>query len=145
MTHPAPIRIERRIGAPPSVVYPYLVDPDLTPRWLGVTSTVEAVPGGRFSLESPNAMVAQGTVVEAIRDQKVSFTWGWQDHPSVPPGSTLVEIELIPDGDGTLVRLTHSQLGPDEQPIHYRGWMHYLERLATVSAGKDPGPDPGAA
>lgn len=144
MTETTQLLIEKRIAAPPSVVYPYLIDPELTPRWLGVTSLIEPQPGGRFRLESPNTMVAEGTVIEAIPDTKVSFTWGWNGHPGVPPGSTLVEIELIPDGDGTLVRLTHSKLPPGDEPIHRRGWTHYLERLDTVATGDDPGPDPGA-
>lgn len=144
MTAPDPIRLERHIAAPPDVVYPYLVDPELTPRWLGVTSVVDATPGGRFMLKSPNTMVAEGTVVETVPGRKVSFTWGWNGHPGIPPGSTLVEIELVPDGDGTLVRLTHSQLDADDQPIHRTGWTHYLIRLETVATGGDPGPDPGA-
>lgn len=144
MTAADRIVVERRIAAPASAIYPYLVDPTLTPRWLGLTSSIDASPGGAFRLESPNTMVAEGTVVEAVPDRKVSFTWGWNGHPGVPPGSTLVEIELIPDGDGTLVRLTHSELGTDEQPIHRRGWTHYLDRLASVATGDDPGPDPGA-
>jgi len=144
MTETTPIRIERRIAAPPSVVYPYLVDPELTPRWLGVTSLIEASPGGRFMLESPNTMVAEGTVVEIVENEMVSFTWGWNGHPGIPPGSTLVKIELIPDGQGTLVRLTHSKLAAGDQPLHGAGWTHYLERLSRVIAGDDPGPDPGA-
>jgi uncharacterized protein YndB with AHSA1/START domain len=138
------IVVERRIAAPAHAIYPYLVDPRLTPRWLGLTSTLDARPGGAFRLESPNAMVAEGTVVETIQDRKVSFTWGWNGHPGVPPGSTLVEIELIPEGDGTLVRISHSRLGSDEQRIHRQGWTHYLQRLDTAATGGDPGPDPGA-
>ncbi len=144
MTTTDVIVVERRIATSADAIYPFLVDPTLTPRWLGVTSTIDATPGGAFRLESPNAMVAEGTVVETVPGRKVSFTWGWNGHPGVPPGSTLVEIELIPDGDATLVRLTHSKLGSDERPIHRRGWTHYLARLDTVATGGDPGPDPGA-
>lgn len=53
-----------------------------------------------------------------------------------------VEVELEPDGDGTLVRLTHRDLPADTFGDHRAGWEHYLDRLAVLAAGSDPGPDP---
>lgn len=138
-----PIQIERRIAAPPASVYQYLVDPELLQAWFGIKCTLESRPGGTFEMLSPNGMTASGEVVDVLGDRKISFTWGWQGHPAVPPGSSLVEIELIPDGDGTLVRLTHSGLELDEHPLHRLGWEHYLPRLATIAVGGEPGPDPG--
>ena len=60
----------------------------------------------------------------------------------MPPGSSLIEIDLIDQKGGTLVRLTHSGL-PDAEECasHRQGWTHYLERLAVAAAGGDPGPD----
>ena len=71
------------------------------------------------------------------------FTWGWRGSPSVPPGSSTVEIVLVPDGEGTIVRLTHRGLPASERAIHLVGWETYLPRLAIVAAGGDPGPDSG--
>ena len=61
----------------------------------------------------------------------------------MPPGSTTIEIDLVPDGDGTTVHFTHRDL-PTEDAAgkHAHGWGHYLERLATAAAGGDPGADP---
>ena len=53
----------------------------------------------------------------------------------------MVEIDLIEQPDGTLLRLTHSGLPPSECAAHEIGWAHYIERLANVAAGRDPGPD----
>ena len=139
-----PILVERHVQAPPTAVFEYLVDPQLLAKWFGQSCTLEGVPGGEFAMLSPNGMTASGDVVEVVNGRKLSFTWGWSGHPGVPPGSTLVEIELIPDGEGTLVRLTHSDLDLGEQTIHRTGWVHYLERLTTAATGGDPGPDPGA-
>ena len=141
----APVRIERHIAAPPASVYRYLVDPELLAVWFGIECTLETRPGGSFEMLSPNGMTASGEVIDVMTDTKISFTWGWRGHPAVPPGSSLVEIELIPDGAGTLVRLTHSGLELDEQPLHRLGWEHYLRRLMTGATGGDPGPDTGAA
>ena len=58
-------------------------------------------------------------------------------------GISLVEIDLIEQPDGTLLRLTHTGLPNAEQCAgHAEGWAHYLGRLAEVAAGRDPGPDP---
>src|SRR5215203_1098970 len=68
---------------------------------------------------------------------------GWDDSEVVPPGSSLVEIDLIEQPDGTLMRLTHTGLPNAEQcASHAEGWVHYFGRLAEVAAGRDPGPDP---
>jgi uncharacterized protein YndB with AHSA1/START domain len=84
---------------------------------------------------------ASGRVVEVVENERIVFTWGWEQGPPVPPGSTTVAIELLPDGDGTRIRLTHSALPPDEIEIHRYGWEHYLSRLAAVSEDRDPGPN----
>jgi hypothetical protein len=62
----------------------------------------------------------------------------------VRPGSSLVEIDLVEEPpDGTLLRLTHTGLPTVEQCAgHAEGWAHYLERLAEIAVGRDPGPDP---
>ena len=57
-----------------------------------------------------------------------------------------MEIDLIPQGGGTLVRLTHSGLPTQEsRDMHLEGWAHYVERLGVAAAGGDPGPDPWAS
>jgi hypothetical protein len=61
----------------------------------------------------------------------------------VPPGSSLVEIDLLEQPDGTVVRLTHTGLPNAEQCAgHAEGWAHYLGRLVAVAAVHEPGPDP---
>ncbi len=67
----------------------------------------------------------------------------WMGSEVVPPGSSLVEIDLIDRDGGTLLRMTHSGL-PDAAQCagHDKGWAHYLGRLAEAAAGRDPGADP---
>jgi uncharacterized protein YndB with AHSA1/START domain len=84
---------------------------------------------------------ASGHVVEVVENERIVFTWGWEQGPLVPPGSTTVAIELVPDGDGTLIRLTHSDLPPDQIEIHRSGWEHYVSRLVALSEGREPGPN----
>lgn len=133
--------VEHFVAAPPSVVRNYFTDPALRARWLGVRSDLGDV-GERFEMLSPNGMTAAGDVQEAAAN-RVVFTWGWEGHPGVPPGSTLVEIDLIPERDGTRIRLTHSGLAESEIGLHELGWEHYLSRLVEAASGGDPGPDRG--
>jgi hypothetical protein len=61
----------------------------------------------------------------------------------VPPGSSTIEVELTPEGEGTSLRFVHRDL-PNTESVesHAHGWDHYLPRLEIVAAGGDPGEDP---
>ena len=73
---------------------------------------------------------------------RLAYSFGWDGSEAVPPGSSLVEIDLIEEKDGTLLRFTHSGLPDREQCArHAEGWAHYIGRLVEVAAGRDPGPD----
>jgi uncharacterized protein YndB with AHSA1/START domain len=106
-----------------------------------VDAVVEAVDGGELTIVMPNGTSASGEFVELEPDRRVVFTWGWVDHPDIPPGSTTVEIDLVEAEGGTRLRLTHRGLPPDEVPIHTAGWERYTSRLGDVAEGREPGPD----
>jgi len=135
------VQLERRIAAQPAVVYAYLTDSVKWARWQGATAEIEPFPGGLFRMTMGVGGIAEGRFVELEPDRRVVSTWGWRDHPTVPPGSSTVEIELSADGDGTLLRLTHRGLPPEEIGLHEAGWKHYLPRLSIAASGGDPGPD----
>lgn len=140
-----PIVLTRRIAAAPSVVYSYLTDSVGWARWQGVAATIDPRPQGIFMMEMGNGMKARGQFVELVPDERVVFTWGWTDHPGVPPGSSTVQVDLVADGSSTVLTLTHSGLPDDEVSIHAGGWSHHLDRLAVLAGGTDPGPDVGPA
>lgn len=93
----------------------------------------------------PDGATARGEFVELVPNERVVFTWGWIDHPGVPPGSSTVEIEIMEAPSGSRVTITHDGLPEDEVGIHTLGWEHYLPRLASVSEGKAPVPDQSPA
>lgn len=133
--------VERRVSVPPEEVFTYFTDPARWLAWQGTEAEIELAPGGIWRVNVTGDGFASGRVVEVVENRRVVFTWGWEQGPPVPPGSTTVAIELLPDGDGTLIRLTHSDLPPDQVEIHRSGWEHYLPRLAAVAQGQDPGPN----
>lgn len=129
------------MAAAPAVIYSYLVESSKWVRWQGVDAELDAQPGGIFSVAMPNGARARGEFVELVPDRRVVFSWGWVDHDGLPPGSSTVEIELVPDGAGTVVRLTHRGLPPEEVELHSVGWNRYLPRLALAARGGEPPSD----
>ena len=139
---------ELAIAAAPETVWEFLVDPVKLARWKGFPATAfDPTPGGRYRIEIVPGHVASGEFVELERPRRLVYTWGWEpdgDGPNVvPPGSSTVEIELVADGEGTLLRFTHRDLpSRDSADRHALGWDHYLDRLSVLASGGDPGPDP---
>jgi uncharacterized protein YndB with AHSA1/START domain len=134
--------MERRIAAPPGAVYRYLTESALWARWQGEAADLDPRPGGRFEVRMAEGQVVEGTYVVLEPDARVVVTWGWQGHPRMPAGTTTVEFELVPDGDGTVLRLTHRGLPSEDVPIHEQGWTMFLPRLDLAARGGDPGPNP---
>jgi uncharacterized protein YndB with AHSA1/START domain len=140
---PHDLVIERHVSVPPESVFAYFTDADRWTLWQGTDAELELRPGGVWRVNVTGDGYASGRVVEVVANERIVFTWGWEgDHRPLAPGSTTVAIDLVPDGDGTIIRLTHSGLPPDEMEIHRVGWGNYVARLANVSEGRDPGPDP---
>jgi len=109
---PSPLRIVRRLPAPPEDVFDAWIDPESLRIWMCPRETrvaaVDARVGGRFRIVMRGA---QGDV--AGRE-------------------SLVTIELRADGTGTELTLTHAEL-PDEEARrrHETGWTSIVEKLAA--------------
>lgn len=131
------------IDASPETVWEFLVDPEKIVRWKGTEAALDPQAGGRYRVQVVPGHLAVGEVLECDPPRRLVHTWGWEGDESVPPGSTTVEYELVPEGDGTRLRFTHRDLpGADSAGSHAHGWDHYLPRLAAAASGADPGRDP---
>jgi uncharacterized protein YndB with AHSA1/START domain len=136
---------EIHVAAPPEVVFDYFVDPEKMQRWFGSRVQLEPRPGGTYSADINPQARARGAYLEVVPPSRVVFSFGWEDDPNVPPGSTTVEVTLVRDGDGTHVRLIHRGLQtPEMREQHHHGWELYIGRLAVAATGGDAGPDPNA-
>ena len=142
-------KLEREvaIAASPETVWEFLVDPDKAVLWMGERATFDVRPGGAWTIDVIPGNTASGEFVEIDPPHRLVYTWGWEhtrhDGNAVPLGSSTIEIELIPDGDGTLLHFTHRDLpSAKSTESHAHGWGHYLDRLAIVAAGGDAGRDP---
>jgi uncharacterized protein YndB with AHSA1/START domain len=135
------IVVERRVPVPPKEVFAYFTNAGKWMAWQGTEAEIELEPGGLWRVNVTGDGFASGRVLEVVENKRIVFTWGWEQGPPVPPGSTTVTIELVPEESGTLIRLTHEGLPPDQIEIHRHGWELYVPRLAAVSDGRDPGPN----
>lgn len=141
MTHLVDMSI--RIEAEPAAVFEFFTDPEKMVRWKGSKALLDPRPGGEYRVDVNDLQIAVGEYVEVVPPERVVFTWGWEGNDGIPPGSTRVEITLTADGDGTVVRLVHTDLPTEEAAAqHGQGWTHFLSRLQIAAAGGDPGPDP---
>jgi uncharacterized protein YndB with AHSA1/START domain len=141
------VRREIQIAAPRATVFAFLTDPAKIRNWMGAEVMSEARPGGVYLLKGVGgdpARVERGAFREVVPIHRLSYSFGWEGREEVPPGSSLVEIDLLDRDGGTLLRLTHSGLPNAAQCArHNEGWAHYLGRLAVAAGGGDPGVDRG--
>ena len=140
------VQRETQIAAPRASVFAFLTDPEKIVQWMGSEAVTEMHPGGLYLLKGVGSANARGAFREVVPVHRLAYSFGWEGSEQVPPGSSLVEIDLADRDGGTLLRLTHSGLPNEAQCAgHNKGWAHYLGRLALAAIGQDPGVDHGAA
>ncbi len=126
------------IKAPPEVVFPYFTDPALIVAWIGDRAELDPRPGGLFSLGMGD-VVATGAYLTVEPPYRVVFSWGIPGDAALPPGSSTIEVVLTPDGDDTMVVLTHRGLPASHIGDHRAGWEHQLGQLPAAAGGPGAG------
>jgi uncharacterized protein YndB with AHSA1/START domain len=140
------LTIKRRLNAPPAKVFAAWTDPEKIKRWFGpgqVQCTHAAFDlrvGGHYVIaaQSPDGEKHQvgGVVREVVKNEKLVYTWAWH---TMPERESLVTVEFKPDGDGTLLTLTHSQfLDEPARDRHQHGWSAALDKMAKFLAETSP-------
>jgi len=136
------LTLKRRFNAPPAKVFAAWTDPEKMKRWMGpegvqgLRCEIDARTGGRYRLlmKSPDGEEhdVSGVYREVVPNEKLSFTWAWK---STPERQSLVTVLLKPDGDGTLLTLTHEQFFDETARDHHRqGWIGSLDKLERFLA-----------
>ena len=113
------------IDADPALVFEYFTDPERFIEWQGSAAQFELRPGGLYRVEYGSEAVVLGQFVELEPPKRLVYTRIIEGVTTVP---SRVEIELIPERDGTRVRVEHTDFAPDEGVE--RGWPHFLSQLA---------------
>ena len=131
------LTLKRRLNAPPEKVYAAWTDPEKIARWMGPEQVVgcraeiDLRVGGRYRMVMRTSGGEEHDVGGVYREiepnRKVTFTWAWK---STPERESLVTVTLRPDGDGTLLTLTHEQFFDEEaRDRHQHGWIGGLDKL----------------
>ena len=136
------IEREVHIEAAPEVVYQVITTPEHLRQWWPDEAELQPVPGatGTMSFAGRSKVVAL-TVLEADPPRRFSFHWAYD---ASSPAPLTVTFDLVPAGDGTLLRFTEAgfrEKGWEGAVLdhwyrdHVRGWDHFLPRLVTYVAG----------
>jgi uncharacterized protein YndB with AHSA1/START domain len=136
------VEIRRLIKAPRARVYAAWTDPSQLKQWFGPENVrtrdlvADARVGGRFRWDLTNSdgeeMTNLGEYRELVPNEKVVFTWHWEDDENWENHTSIVTVELKDADGGTELGLTHEQL-PNEQSRdgHNGGWNSALNKLET--------------
>jgi len=137
--------LRRRFDAATADVWDACTRPELLARWFSPKPfhvcevEAEVRVGGRFHFRmtgEPGTFAASGVYQEVVHGERVVFSWIWVEGPDNDPPdgfTSLVTFEFAPDGEGTLMTLSHERL-PDQRQIdsHQEGWTEALSKLESV-------------
>jgi uncharacterized protein YndB with AHSA1/START domain len=142
-------RIERElhIDARPEVVYEVISSPEYVREWWPDDARYEVIPGGTGAItfgdpSTPEAKIMSLTVVETDPPRRFAFRWVYDDARATETNSLLVTFDLVPSGDGTLVRFAETGFRErgwegavleEAYQDHVSGWNHYLPRLIAYA------------
>jgi uncharacterized protein YndB with AHSA1/START domain len=136
------LTLKRQLKAPPAKVFAAWTDPEKVRRWMGPGEakvlSVESDPrtGGRYRwvMRAPDGEIhdVSGVYREFVPNEKLVFTWAWK---STPERESLVTVLIKPDGDGSLLTLTHEQFfDEDARDRHQGGWNSALDKMQQMFA-----------
>jgi uncharacterized protein YndB with AHSA1/START domain len=121
------VDIARSVGQPVGAVWQALISPQGAGIWLGEG----AVLGGKG--ESYHCADGSTGVVRSYHPlEQLRVSWHADDYAP----ATLIEVDLIPDGDTTTVRIHHDGISDAGQRAALEGrWSSRLDDLATYTSG----------
>jgi uncharacterized protein YndB with AHSA1/START domain len=131
------LTLKRKLNAPPAKVYAAWAEVEKLTRWFGPTGAevlraeVDPRVGGRFSvlMRTPDGEEhgVNGIFREVVPNEKLVFTWAWR---TTPERESLVTVSLRPDGNETILTLTHEQFFDEAaRDRHRSGWTGALDNL----------------
>ena len=133
---------EQFIQATPERVFKAITEKQELERWFVQKADIELRPGGTFRTEWAPGVGERGQVKEVKPSQLFSFTW-----EIFSPTPTTITFALAKEQVGTLVTLTHSDIGEGEGWDVYttidKGWGAHLKDLTSwIETGTCPPPGP---
>jgi uncharacterized protein YndB with AHSA1/START domain len=127
------LRMQRRLRHPIEKVWRALSEPGELGHWFPSKVELDLAPGGkiRFIEESDEYPSLDGEITDLDPPRLIAFTWD-TDH---------LRWDLQPDGDGTLLTLTHTFDDRYGAASFASGWTGCIDVLELRLAGELAGPD----
>lgn len=129
----ATIKVEKFIKANPTEVYHYFTNSTALKDWMCDVATADPRPGGHLYLCWNEDYYTSGEYILLENDKSVSFTWLGRGEPH----KTRVDVSFRKKRGGTLVKLTHREIGRGKKwaeiaKVYGSEWQNSLENLASV-------------
>jgi uncharacterized protein YndB with AHSA1/START domain len=124
----ATLTFTRRLAHPPETVWKAITEPEELSKWYMSQVSIEGRVGGKVDYSSETGHVT-GNIL--TWDPPLVFEHEWViERPGSPKGDYgVIRWELVRDGDGTLLTLTHRKL-PSQVARHFAPGVHAsLDRL----------------
>jgi uncharacterized protein YndB with AHSA1/START domain len=138
-----PIIIEWLLGAPADRVWKALTDKTEMKKWYFDIAQFEPRVGFEFTFEGRSddkIYIHLCRITEVIPGKKLSHSWRYEGYP----GLSHLTFELVPEGDKTLLKLTHKGLEtfPQDNPDFAResfvgGWNHIIGKSLPEYLAKE--------
>jgi uncharacterized protein YndB with AHSA1/START domain len=131
-------RVEQEvtIAAPRELVWEFFTEADRLVQWKGSRAELDPRPGGVYRCVIDGQSVALGEYLTVSPYDEVSFSWGWEGDPVMPPGSSTVTVTLTEVPEGTHLRLTHTGLPHPRLHLHDAGWTRFLPELLRAAEAR---------
>jgi uncharacterized protein YndB with AHSA1/START domain len=104
--------------------------------WVSIGDTtyqVDGRVGGGYRVVSAAAGIGvEGEFLTLERPRLIEMSWVWLDEGRRGPEEH-VRVDLEPEGDGTLVTVTHTVAHEGDVTAYRQGWEHVLGNLAAHS------------
>jgi uncharacterized protein YndB with AHSA1/START domain len=122
------VRFERRFNHPVERVWTALTDPEQLRQWLAIAE-IDPIPGGRYQLHFENIEHTHiGRVIRYEPPHLFEHTFG-------DDANGVVRWELEADGDGCLLRLSHTVYESSQMANFMAGWHAHLELFEALLSG----------
>jgi uncharacterized protein YndB with AHSA1/START domain len=133
LNHVYPVKCEK--------VYEAWTKPELLEKWWGpqgfttkiVEMNVEVNGRYKFKMRAPSGIehIVYGHYVEILPNEKLVFTWQWEQQTEFP--LTNVTVDFVEHDGNTEVVVTHTDLPNEEEAKnHTNGWTSFLEEKLTA-------------
>ena len=129
----------------PAMLWQALTTPEMMGRWLMTPTGFEPTVGNRFTYKTTPAGAWDGTirceVLEAIPNQRLSYSWRGGDGSNVGYGSlldTVVDLTLTVVEGGTRLSLVHSGFEQRNDMAFCKmseGWPKVLSQVGEIAGG----------